>query len=183
MNILFYEGRFIVKDSLDALGVALNNELRERKFYLKNAERTINPVGKAMFKQLAHEELEHYGRLKQLHRTWKKDEKWPETVPLVVNETRVKDVLKDMIKKASQMPTKKDDDLTAVRTAIDFEAKGVQFYTQLRDNVSDKKEKAFFGLLADIEREHFASLKDTETFMIDPASWFREKESTGLDGA
>jgi len=34
------------------------------------------------------------------------------------------------------------DDLEAVRTAIDFEAKGVTYYAELRDAVSDPKEKA-----------------------------------------
>ncbi len=70
------------KERLNALEVALSNELREREFYLKNAERTRNPFGKAMFKQFGDEELEHFERLKDLHRKWEKQEKWAETVPL-----------------------------------------------------------------------------------------------------
>ena len=54
------------KERLNALEVALNNETREREFYLKNAERTKNPLGKTMFKQIAADELEHYTRLKEL---------------------------------------------------------------------------------------------------------------------
>ena len=72
------------KDRLNALEVALNNEMREREFYLKNAKRTKNPLGKAMFKQIGDDELEHYERLKQLHQKWTKQEKWHETVPLKV---------------------------------------------------------------------------------------------------
>ena len=45
---------------MDALKVALNNEMKEHEFYLKNAERTKNAVGKAMFTQIAGEELEHH---------------------------------------------------------------------------------------------------------------------------
>jgi len=37
------------KGRLNALEVALNNETREREFYLKNAERTKNALGKRMF--------------------------------------------------------------------------------------------------------------------------------------
>ena len=62
-----------MKERLNALQVALNNEMKEHKFYLKNAERTKNPVGKAMFQQIAGEELEHYERLKQLHENWQKE--------------------------------------------------------------------------------------------------------------
>ena len=39
----------IMKERLNALQVALNNEMKEHAFYLKNAQRTKNPVGKAMF--------------------------------------------------------------------------------------------------------------------------------------
>jgi rubrerythrin len=45
-----------MKERLDALQVALTNEMREREFYLKNAARTSNPAGKAMFQQIAAEE-------------------------------------------------------------------------------------------------------------------------------
>ena len=62
------------KDRLNALEVALNNELKERAFYLKHAQRTKNPIGKAMFRQIGNEELDHYERLKQLHQKWGKNE-------------------------------------------------------------------------------------------------------------
>ena len=89
------------KERLNALEVALNNEMREREFYLKNAERTTNALGKKMFQQIGDDELEHYQRLKQLHEKWAKQEKWPETVPLKVNDTVVKDILVDFVKKAA----------------------------------------------------------------------------------
>jgi rubrerythrin len=54
------------KERLNALDVALNNEMKEREFYLKNAERTKNALGEAMFKQIGDDELEHYARLQQL---------------------------------------------------------------------------------------------------------------------
>lgn len=170
-------------ERLNALEVALNNELREREFYLKNAERTRNPVGKAMFKQIGDEELEHYERLKQLHEKWEKQEKWPKTVPLRVKETVVKDILLDTVKQVAEGPEGDDDDLQAVRTAIDFEAKGTKHYAQLRDSVSDEREKEFFDLLSRTEHEHYLSLRDTEEYLTDPASWYRKVEHHSLDGA
>lgn len=168
---------------LDALKVALENEMKEHKFYLKNAERTKNDVGKAMFMQIAGEELEHHERLKQLQENWEKEKKWPDTVPLKVKETTVRNVLKEAAKKAPKAAKGDADDLKAIRVAIEFEAKGAEYYARLRDQVRDPKEKAFFNLLADIEHEHYVSLKDTEEYMTDPLSWFRKKESGGLDGA
>ena len=171
------------KERLNALEVALNNEMREREFYLKNAERTKNALGKAMFQQIGDEELEHYERLRQLHQKWEKQEKWPETVPLKVKDTIVKNILANLLQKVDEMRGGDDDDLEAVRTAIDFEAKGAKYYADLRDMVSDPKEKQFFDLLARIENEHYLSLKDTEEYLTDPASWYRKVEHHGLDGA
>jgi rubrerythrin len=171
------------KGRLNALKVALNNETKEREFYLKHAKRTTHPLGKLMFQQIADDELEHYERLKQLHEKWEKGEQWPETLPLEVHGTIVNKIMNGILKKVDETQEADDDDLTAVRTAIDFEAKGAKFYGELRDMVSDRKEKRFFDLLAKIENEHYLSLKDTEEYLTDPASWYRKAEHHSLDGA
>jgi rubrerythrin len=170
------------KDRLNALQVALNNETREREFYLKHAKRTRNALGKKMFQEIGDDELEHYERLKQLHQKWAKQEKWPETVPLKVRDTIVKDILLEFVKKVDETAKGDSDDLEAVRTALDFEAKGAKFYAELRDSVSNPKEKQFFDLLSKMENEHYVSLKDTEEYFIDPASWYRKAEHHTLDG-
>lgn len=172
-----------MKDRLNALKVALDNEIREHEFYELNAGRTNNPVGKAMFEQIAAEELEHYERLRQLHDKWAKEEKWPDTVPLKIKNTMVGNILKNVPQEAKNGPAADADDLQAIRTAIDFEEKGAVYYAMLRDNVTDPREKAFFELMANIEHEHYVSLKETEEYFVDPVSWFRRTEKTGLDGA
>jgi len=171
------------KGRLNALEVALNNEMREREFYLKNAKRTQNPLGQKMFQQIGDEELEHYERLKQLHEKWNKQEKWPETVPLKVKDTIVKDILLEFVQKAAETTKGDSNDLEAVRTALDFEAKGAKYYAEIRDTISDPKEKQFFDLLSKMENEHYLSLKDTEEYFVDPVSWYRKAEHHTLDGA
>jgi len=168
---------------LNALEVALENEKREREFYIENARRTKNPLGRTMFQQIADDELEHYERLKELHRRWKKEEKWPDTVPLAVKKSAVRDLFKKTVGGRGDMPPGDDDDIKAIRIAIDFEARGIQHYADLRDGSSDTNEKAFFDLLSSMEREHYLSLKDSEEFLTDPVSWYRRTESPGLDGA
>jgi rubrerythrin len=169
---------------LNALETALMNEMNEHHFYKKNAARSKNAVGKAMFEQIAGEELEHYERLKQLSESWKKDKKWPETIPLKVKNTEVRSIFGRATQEYGKKAAAGDpEDLKAVREAIAFEAKGAAFYAQLRDQSSDPKEKAFFGLLADIEHEHFSSLKDTEEYFSNPGGWFQKAERSGLDGA
>ena len=170
------------KERLDALETALKNESAEREFYLKHAEKTSNPLGKAMFKRIAEDELEHYERLKELHDKWEKQDKWPETIPLKVNNTNIKEVLNNTIKVVDKTVKPDAGDLEAIKIAVDFEEKGVQFYRQLCNAVTNPREKEFFELLAMIENEHYLSLKDAEEYFIDPASWFMKAEHHTLDG-
>jgi len=95
----------------------------------------------------------------------------------------VNHVLLDSLRKVDEESRGDDDDLNAVKTAIEFEAKGAKYYAQLRDNVSDEREKQFFDLLSRIENEHYLSLRETEEYLSDPASWYQKVEHHGLDGA
>lgn len=168
-------------DRISAIEVAINNEIRERDFYLKNAERTKNPLGRTMFKHIADDELEHMERLKQLHESWTEKGRWPETLPLTVSERNLKEVLVGVVARAAEAPPGDADDLEAVRTAIRFEAEAAKFYTEMVEMVSDPKEREFFELMARIEREHYLSLKEAEEFFVDPEGWYRRRESPGLD--
>lgn len=171
-----------MQERINSLDVALNNETKEREFYLEHANRTKNPLGKAMFLEIADDELEHYERLKQLHEKWASSQKWPESVPLSVKQTRIRNVIRDTVGASQESALSDDDDLKAIEIAARFEAKGEEFYASLRDSSTDPKEKAFFALLAGIEREHYLSLKDAEEYLKDPVSWLRRTEHHSLDG-
>jgi len=169
---------------IDALEMALKNETTERKFYLDNASRAKNPLGKAMFVQIADDELEHYERLMEIHKIWSEKGKWPEK--LTVSKTKVRSVIRDLKGKGPTSPATApadSDDLKAVQTALEFEANGAAFYAAMRDKCSDPQERDFFNLLADIEHEHYVSLLDAEEFLRDPVGWYRRTERHSLDGA
>ena len=168
---------------MNALDFALENEEKEREFYLANARKTKNMAGKNMFKQIADEEKEHYEVLKALHDKWEKQKKWPATVPLAVKKSLAGSILQAMFEKKSARIAGSEDDLRAVRTAIDFEARGVALYTKLEKESTDPKEKEFFNLIASVERQLFLSLCDTEVFLTDPATWYLNVEKPMLDGA
>ena len=170
-------------ERLNALDVALNNEMKEREFYLQNADRTQNPLGKAMFRQIADDELEHYERLKELHAKWAANDTWPETIPLTVRNTNIQNILSQTLKNIDRTARTDAGDLDAIRTACDFEKSGVEFYAKLRDESVDTREKDFFGLLSAIEKEHYLSLRNAEKYFVDPASWFARMERHTLDGA
>jgi rubrerythrin len=171
------------EERIKALEVALNNEVRERDFYLKHKERTIHPLGKLMFASIASDEDEHYRRILELHKRLSKEGKWPETIPLTVKGTEVKAIIQKLADSVDTSSKADLDDMQAVQIAIDFETKGEVFYSNLGKSVKDAVEKKFYELLASIEREHRLSLEDTYEYFKDPAGWYRIKERHHIDGA
>ncbi len=170
------------QERIKALEVALNNESRERDYYLKQAERTSNSFGKMMFQSIAKDEDEHYKKILELHEKLKEEGKWPETIPLKVKGTDMKSILKKVVDSVDTSAEADTDDMEAVKVAIDFEAKGEKFYSDLRDSVDNLVEKEFYSTLASMEREHRLSLEDTLDYFKDPEGWYRMKEKRHLDG-
>jgi len=140
---------------MNALAFALENEENEREFYLAHARKTKNMAGKNMFKQIADEEKEHFEILTKLHQKWEQQKKWPETVPLKVKPSLSGTILQSMSDKKSAQIAGTDEELKAVRTAIDFEARGVALYSKLEKQCTDFREKEFFQMLASVERNIF----------------------------
>jgi rubrerythrin len=170
-----------IEKRLKALEVALENERKEREFYLKNSKRTSHPLGQKMFISIADDELEHFQRIQELYRKLKEKGKWPETIPFKVKDTEVRSLFKETME-ALEQPVKADrDDLEAVTVAIEFEAKGEKFYEDLAGMTEDIQEKSFYQLLSSMEREHLLSLKDTFEYFRDPEGWYRTKERHSLD--
>jgi rubrerythrin len=169
-------------ERIKALEVALNNESRERDFYLKHSVRTTSPLGRSMFQTLANDEAEHYQRILKLHETLTEEGKWPDTIPLTVKNTEIRSILLKTIASVEGMAAADRDDVEAIKIAVDFEANGVSFYEKLRENADEPLEKEFYGMLASIEREHFLSLQDALEYFQDSAGWYRTKEKPHLDG-
>ncbi len=167
---------------LEALKLALTNEEKERDFYLAHAKRTKDVLGRQMFESIAADENEHYKRLVELHTKLEERNKWPDGFSIEI-PTRVTEALGRLVKEATDSPESDDDDIAAVKAAIDFEHKGENFYEKLAAEAKDKAEKRFFTLLASMEREHRLSLEDTLEYFTDPQEWMERKGGRHLDGA
>ena len=171
-----------IETRLKALEVALENESREREFYLKNSKRTSHPLGSKMFAEIADDELEHFQRIQELYRRLKEKGKWPETIPFKVKNTEVRELFKETVQTLEKSAKADVDDFDAIKIAIEFEAKGEKFYEDLAGMTEDIQEKTFYQLLSSMEREHLLSLKDTHEYFRDPEGWYRIKERLNVDG-
>jgi len=170
------------KEKLEALKLALTNEEKERDFYMEHAKRTKDVLGRQMFVSIAADEDEHYRKLRELHAKLEERGKWPDTFSIEMYST-VTEALGRLSKEATTHPEGDDDDVEAVKVAIQFEAKGEEFYAKLAEKAESKAEKRFFTLLSSMEREHRLSLEDTLEYFTDPEEWLERKGGRHLDGA
>ena len=170
-------------DRMSSIELALMNEKKEMEYYSAQAERSRNPVAKAMFRILARDEKEHMTRIKGLHEKLVADGSWPETARIEVAGTDIRDVLDAQIAEAEAGAEHDGDDVEALRRGIEFETSGEKFYADLAEACENPMEKEFFTFLSGIEREHKLSMTDTLEYLEDPESWNVRHERSGLDGA
>jgi rubrerythrin len=170
------------KEKLEALKLALMNEEKERDFYVEHAKRTKDVLGKQMFESIAADEDMHYRKLLDLHAKFEERSKWPDTFSIEMY-SKVTEALGRLSKEATTSPEGSDDDVEAVKVAIEFETKGEAFYARLAEKADNKTEKRFFTLLSSMEREHRLSLEDTLEYFTDPQEWLERKGGRHLDGA
>ena len=170
-------------DRMSSIELALKNEETEMNFYRHEAERSRNPLARAMFDELANDEEEHMTRIRGLHGKLVSEGEWPADVTIEVAGTHVGQVLDRVVAVQGTATQHDGDDIAALEKAIAFEAKGAEFYAQLSEACDNPAEKQFFSFLAKIEREHHLSLTDSMAYLADPESWMMEHGRTGLDGA
>jgi rubrerythrin len=170
-------------ERMASIELALKNEKTEMEFYLNEAKRSRNELAKSMFAQLAKDEEEHMNRIRGLQQKLIGEGSWPADMPIEVKGTNINETLDSLVSKTGSHADHDDDDIAALRKAIDFEAKGVDLYNSLAKVCDNPMEKNFFTFLATIEREHHRSLTDALAYLEDPEDWMMRHERGGLDGA
>ena len=165
-------------EKLEALELALTNEAKEKEYYLANARRSADPVGKAAFQFLAEDEAEHYARLLEVYERMGGKDKWPEGFSVKISVSKLKDILDGVIRGVADKKFEaqgEDADIEAVKLALEFEAKGEKLYADLALMADQDEEREFFEMLSAMEREHKNSLQETLEYFQDPDGFLKRK--------
>ena len=170
-------------ERMSSIEFAMNNEKAEMGYYLDQARRSVNPVVKVLFETLAHDETEHMRQIRKLHDKLISSGAWPDDLPIDVEGTDVATRIKALHADGKAQTVHDDDDVAALEKAAEAEQKGHLFYKELSATCENPQEKKFFAFLSNIERQHFASIKDSLFYLTDPEAWHEERERAGLDGA
>ena len=138
---------------VEALQLAIETEKKGYRFYRLAAKSTSDPKGKAVFNQLAQDEIEHMGVFTILYASLTNDEPWLtyEEALAKFGEAKPDEVIFPDEPIESQEGF---DDLKALKEALEFEKKAVHFYQGQVQKVTGETAEAFYEKLVEIEEGH-----------------------------
>lgn len=143
-------------DPINALSEALCHEEEGRTFYLKAAQRTVDPKGAAMFRSLADDARMHAEIIQRQLDAFKEGNGW--ALPECVFDCQA-DLDKPLYprgKDALQQTIRPDDsDLDALLFAIKTENDSFHLYSEHARSSTDDQAKAFYEYLTEEARTHF----------------------------
>lgn len=171
---------------LSRLDAALIGEKRIIDFFLEQARNIRNPLGKAVFRDIAEKGRRNFRQLNKLRRQraikGTRQKGLPSEYVVVDSSAEYEDFesgLSGDIDKALSGY----DDCTIIEAASSFIDKASTYFSCSGERLKDPAERELFRSLAGMKHEYFLNLRDIEEYLKDPASWFAELEHHGLDGA
>jgi rubrerythrin len=146
-------------DLTDVLAQALKLELDGEEFYRRMIGRMEDEAGKAMFQQLADDEIDHYNYIKRQYEVLQGGGAWS-TIPemdLVASIDAVSVVFPPAEKVLSDLPENPSEE-DALLFGLNIESKSFQLYYNSAQQAHDPGASKLFMQLAGAEQRHFEVL-------------------------
>jgi rubrerythrin len=141
------------KVQVEALQISMDTEKKGYRFYRIAAESSKDPKGQKVFEQLARDEIEHMSVFAALYESLTNNEPWMTYEEALARHGQIdpdKLIFPDGHVKAEE----DFDDLNALKEALGFEKKAVEFYQDQVEKAEDDVARAFYGELVVIEEGH-----------------------------
>ena len=170
-----------MEEALALLKSAIELEKDGYKFYIEAAKKSTDPKGKAIFEQLAKDEIGHEKALvaeyESLHQTGQLIQH-PQTPLAKIYKVgdRPKIFSSDPEGKARIKPS--TTDLEALRIAMANEKKAVEFFSQARDKSHDPLAKGLYSRLVAEEGSHILLLEGEYDYLTNAGFWLGHQEFT-----
>lgn len=161
----------------DVLKLALEMEEEGYRTYTEGVKTIKNSLGKRMLERLAQDELSHMNRIREVYEALEGKRDW-ESVTMQSTEESVTfqnifSRLKNELKQSTEeLGSHGVDDEEVIETAINLENYSRFYYSESAKQAKDESVKKFLEILANEEENHYKALRNVNSFMADPATWF-----------
>ena len=170
--------------ALQMLSTAMEMEKKGEAFYEKAMNECKTEPGKEIFSMLMADELVHMGRIQKIYDYLNAGQDWSDEWESTKIDARgLGKLFKKMTDKHGQNIKADSTDLDALDVGIDLELKALKYYEGHLTRAADPLERNFLKQMIVEERGHYNALSDMKFYLIDPVSWFQDKERPGLDGS
>ena len=171
------------ESALKMLATALDMEEKGEAFYEKAMNECKTEPGGEIFRMLMTDELVHIYRIKKIYASLNESKAWSdEWRSDEIDEKSLGEFFEKITQKHGRDIQADAGDLDAMDIGIDFELKSIKYYEEHLTKASGPHERDFLNRMIIEERSHYDALVDMKLYLVDPDSWFREKERSGLDG-
>jgi rubrerythrin len=146
--------------SLDILKQAILLEKRGKAFYSTVADQSKDEDVKKIFSMMAEEEDEHIKYLSEQFKNFKNTNKFQvNDLPKIEEDSTAEHILTEKIK---QKISAASFEAAAIASAIDFENRAIEVYSERARNATDSEEIKFYIWLADWEKGHHKLLYELD---------------------
>lgn len=163
-------------DLRSAFEMAKKIELEGKEFYGRAKREAKNQFVSRIFLDLESEEEVHIRVIERIYEQITGKGRVDEWITSTRGRTYVFDP--ERIEEAIESK----DDLEALKLALSFEEKSINFYEERASESDDPKLKRFFLTLSYEERGHYLRIMDSIQFLLDPSSFLMQKERSMRDG-
>jgi rubrerythrin len=168
--------------TLEALQMAIQMEIDGKEYYQRVSRSSDNQIGRELFQSLAAEEDIHRQKFAKIYDALRNKKAWPKISFQPERGKRLRTIFGKAIEAMGSNIKAPPTELDAIQTAMDMENKTYDFYKSQNKSAIYDAERDFYQALAAEERVHYLVLHDYREYLVDPASWFAEKEHPSLDG-
>lgn len=159
-----------------ALRAALKLEHKGSAFYLRMSRKTDNLLAKRLFDHLAMQEVEHIGRINEIHSAISRGQPWPVPQKKRIGflEAEVKKIFSRLTREGGKP---KLDNVAGMKIAMDMEWYSYRMYDKLAREAEEGPEKEFFRQISREEAKHHEALSNVYAYLTDNGDWLERSES------
>lgn len=169
--------------ALAVLEEAMEVERQGEAFYEGAAEHVQDPTGKAVFRTLARDEVQHLRLLQAEHEAISSHMDWIELEEAKAHELSSPLKLFPDKREASLVIPAAATDEHALELAMKFEYRGYNMYVGAAADAADPRAAELFEFLARQENSHYAFLQKTHEYLTTEGTWyFDEHEFPMFEG-
>ena len=154
----------------DAIKTAIQMEQEGYSFYQKAAAQTSSEMGRTVFSSLAADELLHLEVFKNLFEEKVGQDEWNRLVNSGLKYAAIEVFPKDLKKIEGANPD--TNEIDAIRIAMDSEKGAIDFYTKIKQSITDDAIKEIIDEIIKQEQSHYNVLEGEFHHINSTGYWF-----------